>query len=219
MPGAIGGAAAAAAGKEFLLEQELPDFEVAVQRAKESLRRSSSGTTGSIGTIQHDSATALSNMDVVVSEQQHQCDSCACPHLLSILPSTLDLTLIQSSSNHAKWMVKDPIAALHLHSQLESSSSSAAAGVGVGSSGGCITTTASTSAEEPVLYGEEQERWMVACTEGFPDTWHPWIHHQLQSLHTEATALPASSAHHQVSMRSPSPHCMRESRHKRLGSM
>jgi Zn-finger in ubiquitin-hydrolases and other protein len=149
-------------GKEFLLLQELPDFEEAVKRAEASLKESSLAATVTTTTVGAAAADADNNQNGSCgrsgSSDQGTGTVC-CLHLRRYLPAKLDLTLIPIASNSHKWMLSDPVSALHLASQLESPTDGFVA----------------LCEGEPVLYGEEQERWMTACAQGFPDTWHPWI--------------------------------------------
>lgn len=168
-------AQAASVRKDFFRALELPELDEAVRQATSSLT-----TTTAVGVATAESSIATVTATATVKNGHGGGGGggappqmwSACPHWVDYLPSKLDLTLYpcaapvgddhshnqdhSSHKNHHKWILKEPVHALHLQSQLEQ---------------GCCLF----SHDEPILYGEEQERWMAVCTEGFPETYHPWI--------------------------------------------
>ena len=115
-----------------LLTQELPDFDTALKRAEESLK--SSGIADYPAASRH---------------------ATSCPHLLEFLPHALDLDFAQTEKG--VWLLRNPVHALHLESQLDA-------------------LELKGTKSPPILYEEEQERFLALLTRGFSDTWHPYTH-------------------------------------------
>ena len=176
---------------EFILENELPGLDAAVQRGEESL-------------LQHQQKSHASSSSA---------GSC-CPHLLSIFPQQLCLELMmchhhqrhrneihdtaRTANRHnnsattttgnnttqnprGSWYLKDPVSALHLQSQLEPDGSiNMSSTVATPSSQPLALKQRAnveygTMGEISVLYGEAQERWNAIRTEGIPEIYHPFI--------------------------------------------
>ena len=116
--------------KDFTLQQQNPSAEVALKRAEASI-------------LQFERSL----------EQDSDDTTCHCPHLLEYLPDQLDLTFAKSQTRG--WMLRNPIHAMHLASQLD-------------------PVWLQSLEDPPVLYGDEQERLEAITMEGIPETWHPW---------------------------------------------
>jgi hypothetical protein len=108
----------------------------------------------------------------------NDCSDPTCPHMLSILPHNLDLTLsvVKSTStgnstgtaksNGKKIKVlQSPVHALHLESQFVNSNEKN----DTTNSSAAISMSMSMS----ILYGEEEERRLIWQTPGLSDQWHP----------------------------------------------
>ena len=125
--------------KDFVLESQLPDPAKALQRAKETL------------------------IDAGSLDSSKSASQCSCPHLLHFLPEKLNLEMMEVSLPQpntgvktTRFMMKNPIHALHLATQLDNG-------------------TWTVPEESALLYGDEQERQMAWLIPGISDPWHPWL--------------------------------------------
>lgn len=121
--------------KDFILQQQCPPVDAAQKRAEASLTSSSAAITS-------------------------RC--CQCPHLLDVLPEELDLTFAKSETRG--WILRNPVHAMHLASQLEAEQEHQQQ-----------QDNKQDHQQPPLLYGDEQERSLAITTQGIPETWHPYI--------------------------------------------
>jgi hypothetical protein len=83
--------------------------------------------------------------------------ACACPHLREVLPDALQLDFVETSTGN--FVLANPVHSLHLTAHLDAAWLKALK-------------------EEPIMYGEEQERMMAVRTPGLAETFHPWLKSQ-----------------------------------------
>jgi hypothetical protein len=135
---------------EFILEKELPGLEEAVQRGEDSM--------------------ALNERPMFPLDQSRKRsiaeEECTCPHLLSVFPDHLHVQLVPSSVSWIRsdpstqvYRIQDPIAALHLRSQLEDD-------------GTIVLPPPNGSLLHPLLYGDEEERRNLVVRPGMPEFYH-----------------------------------------------
>ena len=172
--------------KHFIVAQQLPSRAAAMERAEASLAEALEGAP--MCTVVGSNSNKRDSQNY---EDPLIRDACACPYLREFLPDQLDLdfcrittntTAISSSDANAdgecnpSWVLRNPVHALHLDSQLDETS--------------CVSTNGPKKQNnEPVLYGEEQERLIAMQTEGLSETRYPWLRQQRQVLEEKLQQL------------------------------